>query len=107
MIGTAGPSNQDCLRSLGATDTTYGDGLAGRVRELAPHGVDFALDAFGGGALPELVEVTGNPGHVVTIADDQGAQETGARFSGGLGTDRAMYALREIGELIEADRFSL
>ncbi len=107
VIGTARADNHDYLRSLGAHATTYGDGLAGRVRELAPGGVDFALDAFGGGALPELIELTGNPERVVTIADYQAAQETGARFSGGPGTDRALYALREIGELIEADGFSL
>ncbi|HEY9376532.1 MAG TPA: NADP-dependent oxidoreductase, partial [Jiangellaceae bacterium] len=36
VIGTASPNNHDYLRSLGATPTTYGDGLAARVKELAP-----------------------------------------------------------------------
>ncbi len=107
VIGTASPANHEYLRSLGAEATCHGDGLPGRVRELAPGGVDYALDAFGGGALPALVEVTGDPERVITIADYQGAQATGARFSGGPGTERALYALREIGELIEAGRFSL
>jgi NADPH:quinone reductase-like Zn-dependent oxidoreductase len=44
---------------------------------------------------------------VVTIADYQGAQETGVTFSGGMGTARAVHALSEIGELIESGRFSL
>ena len=48
-----------------------------RVRELAPDGVDAALDAAGAGALPALVELTGSPDRVVTIADFLGAQETG------------------------------
>ena len=95
-----------CARSERRPQPTA-TGSPGASRELAPGGVDFALDAFGGGALPELVELTGNPERVVTIADYQAAQETGARFSGGPGTDRALYALREIGELIEADGFSL
>ena len=107
VIGTASPANHEYLRSLGAEATGYGEGLAARVRELAPDGVDDALDAFGGGALPALVEVTGDPERVVTIADYQGAQATGAKFSGGLGTERALYALAEIGELIGAGRFSL
>jgi NADPH:quinone reductase-like Zn-dependent oxidoreductase len=107
VIGTASQSNHEYLRTLGAQATAYGDGLAERVRELAPRGVDCALDAFGGGALPELVSVTGSPEQVVTIADHQGARETGTRFSGGVGTDRALYALSEIGELIESDEFSL
>ena len=83
------PNNHDYLRSLGAEPTTYGDGLVDRVRELAPDGVDAALDAAGGGALPALVELAGNPDHVVTIADYEGAQETGARMSGGPGASRA------------------
>ncbi len=107
VIGTASPNNHEYLRSLDAEPTTYGEGLVGRVRELAPDGVDAALDAAGGGALPALIELAGDPEHVVTIADYAGAQETGARFSGGMGTGRAVHALREIGELIEAGRFSL
>jgi NADPH:quinone reductase-like Zn-dependent oxidoreductase len=77
VIGTASEGNHDYLRSIGAEPTTYGAGLAERVRELAPEGVDAALDAAGGGALPDLVELAGGPEHVVTIADYQGAQETG------------------------------
>jgi NADPH:quinone reductase-like Zn-dependent oxidoreductase len=107
VIGTASPNNHEYLRSIGAEPTRYGDGLADRVRELAPDGVDVALDAAGGGALPALVELAGGPEHVVTIADYAGAQETGARFSGGMGTDRAVHALTEIGDLIEAGRFSI
>ncbi|HEY1508123.1 MAG TPA: NADP-dependent oxidoreductase [Solirubrobacteraceae bacterium] len=107
VIGTASEGNHEYLRSLGAESTTYGDGLAQRVRELAPDGVDAALDAAGAGALPALVELAGGPERVVTVADYQGAQETGATFSGGMGTGRAVHALAEIGELIESGRFSL
>jgi NADPH:quinone reductase-like Zn-dependent oxidoreductase len=107
VIGTASPTNHEYLRSLGAQPTTYGAGLADRVRELAPDGVDAAVDVAGGGALPDLVELVGGPERVVTIADYAGAQETGVRFSGGMGTGRALHALSEIGELIDSGRFSL
>ena len=107
VIGTAGEANHEFLRSLGAEPTTYGEGLVERVRALAPAGVDAALDTAGRGALPGLVELAGGPEHVVTIADYAGAQETGARFSGGMGSERAVHALREIGPLIESGRFSL
>lgn len=107
VIGTASEANHGYLRSLGAEATTYGEGLVQRVRELAPDGVDAALDAAGGGALPALVTLAGGAEHVVTIADYAGAQETGASFSGGMGTGRAVHALREIGALIESGRFSL
>lgn len=107
VIGTASPNNHEYLRSLGAEPTTYGEGLAERVRALAPDGVDAALDAAGGGALPALVELAGGPERVVTIADYAGAQQTGATMSGGAGAQRAVHALRDIGPLIESGRFSL
>jgi NADPH:quinone reductase-like Zn-dependent oxidoreductase len=107
VIGTASPNNHEYLRSLGAEPTTYGDRLTDRVREIAPRGVDAALDAAGGGALPALVELAGDRERVVTIADYAGAQETGAQFSGGMGTERAIHALRDVGPLIESGRFSL
>jgi NADPH:quinone reductase-like Zn-dependent oxidoreductase len=107
VIGTASASNHDYLRSLGAEPTTYGDGLVQRVRELAPDGVDRAIDDAGGGALPALVELAGGTEHVVTIADYQGSQETGVSMTGGPDSKRAWYALGQIRELIEAGRFSL
>ena len=106
VIGTASPANHDYLRSLGAEPVAYGEGLAGRVRALAPGGVDLALDVAGSGVLPELIELAGGPEHVVTIADFAGAQEHGVRFSSG-DAGRAVHALAESGELIESGRFSL
>ena len=106
VIGTASPANHDYLRSLGAEPVAYGEGLAGRVRALAPDGVDAALDVAGSGVLPELIELAGGPEHVVTIADFGGAREHGVRFSSG-DAGRAVHALAEIGELIESGRFSL
>jgi NADPH:quinone reductase-like Zn-dependent oxidoreductase len=106
VIGTASPANHEYLRSLGAEPVAYGAGLAGRVRVLAPDGVDVALDVAGSGVLPELIELAGGPEHVVTIADFDGAQEHGVRLSSG-DAGRAVYALAGIGELIESGRFSL
>ncbi len=107
VIGTASPNNHDYLRSLGAEPTTYGEGLVERVRAIAPGGIDAAFDVAGGGALPALVELAGAPEHVLTIADFAGAPETGVRVTGGPGTKRAVHALTDIAELIEAGRFSL
>jgi NADPH:quinone reductase-like Zn-dependent oxidoreductase len=106
VIGTASPANHDYLRSLGAEPVAYGEGLAGRVRAVAPGGVDAALDVAGSGVLPELIELAGGPEHVVTLADFAGARAHGVRFSSG-DAGRAVHALGEIGELIESGRFSL
>jgi NADPH:quinone reductase-like Zn-dependent oxidoreductase len=43
VIGTASPANHEYVRSLGAEPVAYGEGLVGRVRALAPDGVDAAL----------------------------------------------------------------
>ena len=110
VIGTASAGNHDYLRSYGAEATTYGDGLVQRVRELVGGTgavIDRAIDDAGGGALPALVELTGNAGRVVTIADFQAAEENGVMVSGGPGSERAWHALSEVTELIDAGRFSL
>jgi len=106
VIGTASPANHEYLRSLGAEPVSYGEGMAGRVRAVAPDGVDLALDVAGSGVLPELIELAGGPEHVLTIADFAGARAHGVRFSSG-DAGRAMHALTGIGELVESGRFSL
>ncbi|MGY5127562.1 NADP-dependent oxidoreductase [Streptomyces nigrescens] len=83
VIGTAGAANQDYLRSLGAVATTYGEGWVERVRQLGP--VDAALDLAGSGVIRELVELTGDPQKVISIAD-LAAPELGVRFSGVAGS---------------------
>ncbi|MFI9319152.1 NADP-dependent oxidoreductase [Kitasatospora aureofaciens] len=83
VIGTAGAANQDYLRSLGALPTTYGEGWVDRVRQLGR--IDAALDLAGSGVIRELVELTGDPRKVITIAD-LGAPDLGVRFSGVAGS---------------------
>src|SRR3954452_15124795 len=61
VIGTASEGNHDFLRSLGAEPTTYGAGMVERIRALAPDGVDLAFDTAGKGAIPDLIELTGDP----------------------------------------------
>ena len=47
VIGTGSATSSDFLRSLGAEPVAYGDGLADRVRALAPDGVTAAIDLYG------------------------------------------------------------
>ncbi|MGI5328891.1 NADP-dependent oxidoreductase [Actinomadura nitritigenes] len=92
VIGTASERNHGFLRSLGAEPTTYGAGLAGRVRALAPDGVDAVFDCAGG-ALPDLVAIAGDPARVVTIAADLTAASHGVHLSHGAPVDEAGTAL--------------
>jgi NADPH:quinone reductase-like Zn-dependent oxidoreductase len=99
VIGTAGEANQDFVRSLGAQPTPHGPGLADRVRVLAPEGVDAGIDTAGKGSVRDLVELTGNPAMVVTIADF-GARELGVRVTSGAGEQGPR--LRQVAELLAA-----
>lgn len=102
VIGTAGAANQDYLRGLGALATTYGEGWVERVRHLGR--VDAALDLAGSGVIPELVELTGDPRKVVSIAD-LGAPQSGVRFSGVAGS--VPDALAEAVDLISRGRLHI
>ncbi|HEX5565704.1 MAG TPA: NADP-dependent oxidoreductase [Streptomyces sp.] len=62
VIGTAGEHNHGFLRELGAEPVTYGEGLADRVRALAPGGVDAAFDFVGGDAVEVSQQVLSGPG---------------------------------------------
>ncbi|MFJ6718248.1 MULTISPECIES: NADP-dependent oxidoreductase [unclassified Streptomyces] len=68
VIGTASPRNHDRLRELGCEPVAYGDGLADRVRELAPEGVDVVAD-FVGGVLDVTRAVLAEGGRHASIAD--------------------------------------
>ncbi|MDN8550134.1 NADP-dependent oxidoreductase [Microbacterium sp. NM3R9] len=80
VIGTASERNHDYLRELGAAPVTYGDGLAERVRALAPEGVDVVLDFAGGGSLDSTAEVLREGGRVTSIADPRAASEFGGNY---------------------------
>ncbi|MEO3872843.1 NADP-dependent oxidoreductase [Nonomuraea sp. B12E4] len=77
VIGTASERNHDFLRSLGAEPVTYGEGLADRVRALAPDGVDAALDFVGGDAVEVSLSVVRRPQRVVSITTDAAEKHGG------------------------------
>jgi NADPH:quinone reductase-like Zn-dependent oxidoreductase len=107
VIGSGSPRSQDRLREAGAEPVVYGEALAAEVSELAPDGVDVAIDMAMSGGIATLVTLAGGPENVVAIADFQGAQEHGVRFTGGSVENRPWHALSEVAELIEQGTFSL
>lgn len=68
-IGTASEENHDFVRSLGGEPVTYGDGLAERVRGLAPEGVDATFDTIGGDTLKTSANLLAPEGRLVSVAD--------------------------------------
>lgn len=81
VVGTASPRNHDYLSTLGATPVAYGDGLADRIRALAPAGVDAALDAAGTEeAARTSLELVQDPRRIVTIVGGSPAERLGIRM---------------------------
>jgi NADPH:quinone reductase-like Zn-dependent oxidoreductase len=111
VIGTAAPGQHDLLRELGVVPTTYGDGLRDRVVELAPAGVDAALDLAGTDeALDVSLALVADRQRIATIANfDRGPQE-GIRVLGAGGEEgkdiRAAAAV-EIAELAADGRLKV
>jgi NADPH:quinone reductase-like Zn-dependent oxidoreductase len=103
VIGTASEANHDYLRTLGATPTTYGPGLADRVAHLTDAPVAAAFDLAGAGSVPELVGLTGDPASVVTIADPS-AGGLGAVVEMGMG-EHAWEVLQDAADLAAQGRF--
>lgn len=84
VIGTASPRNHEQLRELGAEPVEYGDGLADRVRALAPNGVDAALDLVGSDeALEVSLELVSDRDRIATIANFMAAGSAGIKALGG------------------------
>ena len=79
VIGTASEQNHDYLRELGAEPLPYGDGLADRVRRLAPGGVTVALDLVGGAAMEITPSLLAPKGRWASIIDPS-VRDRGGRY---------------------------
>jgi NADPH2:quinone reductase len=89
VIATASPGRHEFLRGIGAAPVAYGPGLADRVREAAPGGVDAAIDTAGTDeAVDVSLELVANRPRIITIAAFGRAGEAGIRALGnGPGAD--------------------
>jgi NADPH:quinone reductase-like Zn-dependent oxidoreductase len=98
VIATGSPASADHLRALGAEPVAYGDGLADRVRALAPGGVTAAADLYGVETVHAARELGVPDSRICTVA----AQVDG--IPAGNGADAAPGALEEIAELVATGR---
>lgn len=101
VIGTASARNHDHLRELGAEPVEYGEGLADRVRALAPGGVDVVLD-YGSDALVATSRAVLAPGGAVaSIVDAKARDELGGQY---VWVRPSSTDLDELGALLEDGR---
>jgi NADPH2:quinone reductase len=110
VIATAREANHEYLRSLGAIPVTYGEGLIDRVRELAPNGVDVAIDTVGTDeAVDVSLELVADKKRIATIAAFARAQQDGFTVLGGGDPESARVrqaARRELLELAAAGKLT-
>jgi NADPH:quinone reductase-like Zn-dependent oxidoreductase len=84
VIATGSEGSHELLRELGAEPVTYGEGLVGRVRALAPHGVDAALDFIGSDEAADVsLELVSDRARIVTIVGASRAGTLGIQAIGG------------------------
>ncbi|MBD0739794.1 NADP-dependent oxidoreductase [Streptomyces sp. CBMA29] len=98
VIGTGSAASADYLRDLGAEPVVYGDGLADRVRSLAPGGVTAAVDLHGVETVHAARELGVPDGRICAIA----VQVDGVPAANG--ASAAPGALEEIARLVAAGR---
>ena len=79
VLGIASPASAGRLRAIGVEPVSYGDGLADRLRSLAPGGVDAFIDTHGDGYVDLAIAIGVTPGRIDTIIDFAGAQRHGAK----------------------------
>jgi NADPH:quinone reductase len=107
VIATASPARHEFLRELGASPVAYGPGLAGRVRELAPGGVDAAVDLVGTDeAVDVSLELVPDKARIATIAAFGRAGQAGIMALGGgpgadPGTELRMAARLDLARLAD------
>lgn len=85
VIATTSDRRAETVRALGATPVAYGDGLADRVRTLAPGGISVAIDAAGTDeAIQTSLELVADRTRIATLVRGRDAASFGIRaFSGG------------------------
>jgi NADPH:quinone reductase len=90
-IGTASPANFDEVRRFGGEPVGYGDGLEGRLRELAPEGFAAGYDCIGTDeAIDVSLALVAAP-RLVTIAAPGRAGEEGFEAVGASRPDSAAF----------------
>lgn len=101
VIATGREDNHAYLRELGAIPVTYGEGLADRVRALAPEGVDAALDTASAEGLRVAAELVEDKDRVGTIFAYGVHEELGVRW---LNSRRNAQRLAELAALVDSGK---
>jgi NADPH:quinone reductase-like Zn-dependent oxidoreductase len=106
VIGIASQPNHAWLTSIGVTPVGYGDGLAERVRQAAPSGVDAFIDTFGRQYVQLAVELGVARDRINTIIAFDAVQEYGIKGEGS-STAASADVLAEMARLVASGRVTV
>lgn len=93
VIGTASDANRGHVEALGAVHVRYGEGVAERIAQAAPDGVDGILDLVGGAAPRDAAGALADRSKLVSTADPATAAELGGRYVTRSTTSESLAAL--------------
>jgi NADPH:quinone reductase-like Zn-dependent oxidoreductase len=107
VIGLAGPSNHDWLIRHDVIPVAYGEGVADRIKQAAPSGVDAFLDTYGG----DYVELALNdlkvaPERIDSVVRFDAVEKYGIKAEGNAAGAIAA-TLEELANLIAAKELEL
>jgi NADPH:quinone reductase-like Zn-dependent oxidoreductase len=97
VLGTASESKRALVESLDATLVRYGDGVADRIRQLLPGGVDAIFDLIGGQALRSVAGALAAGGKLISAADQATVVELGGEP---VRRERSVRVLDEVARLV-------
>jgi NADPH:quinone reductase-like Zn-dependent oxidoreductase/FAD/FMN-containing dehydrogenase len=101
VLGIASKANADWLTAHGAVPVEYGDGLADRLRALAPDGIDAFIDLHGPEYLQLAVDLGVPRDRIETIISYEKAGELGTKAEGS--TDASTpEVMQEMADLVTA-----
>jgi NADPH:quinone reductase len=79
VLGIASAASAGRLHAIGVEPIAYGNGLADRLRSLAPDGIDAFIDTHGDGYVDLAVALGVTPNRIDTIIDFAAAQRHGTK----------------------------
>jgi NADPH:quinone reductase-like Zn-dependent oxidoreductase len=105
VIGLAGETHDEWLRSKGVIPVRYGDGVADRIRAAAPK-TDAFIDTVGSGYVALAIDLGVSPDRIDTIADFEAVQQYGVKADGNAaGASAAVLA--ELAGLVAAGQLEV
>ncbi|AJF63282.1 NADP-dependent oxidoreductase [Streptomyces vietnamensis] len=100
VVGLASESNHEWLKSHGVIPVAYGDGVADRIRAVAPRGVAAFIDTYGHGYVELALALGVATDRIDTIADFAAAAKYGVKTDGGTAAGPGAKVLAELAGLI-------